>query len=98
MGLGDASLPVDNDGKGQCGEVVSEILRDLHRVIPADQRRVVQLKLLGKAADLVGLIDGDADELQAAGTEFFLSANELWHLLSTGFAPGRPKNDDENHA
>ena len=98
MGLGDASLPVDDDGEGQRSKVVSEALRDFHCVVPADQRRVVEVKLLGEASDLVGLIDGDADKLQAAGPELCLGANKLGHLFPTGLAPSRPKIDHEDLA
>src|SRR5215813_15378766 len=98
MGLGDASLPIDDDSERQGGEVVAEALRDFHCVVPADQRWVVQVKLPGEASDLVGLVDGDADELQAARPELCLSANKLGHLLPTGLAPSRPKIDHQDFA
>lgn len=91
LGVDDAALTIQDHCKGQASETIAERLRDVHDLVAADQRRVVQVELFHKLNDVIPLIDGDAYKLQSFRPKFMLSPNEFRHLFSTWRAPSRPE-------
>src|SRR5438552_3369229 len=94
--MGYASLTIDDNGERQGCEPVPQRSGKLERIVAANKRGVIQIELPRELDDLVRLIHGDADKLQAPGSELPLSLNELGHLFPAGLAPSRPEVDDEH--
>jgi len=91
----DLALRVDDDGERQCHDGIAERLRQLHRAVATDERRVVEADLLGELPHLDSVIDGDADKLQPFGAVGRLRLDEHRHLFLAGRAPRGPEIDNQ---
>ena len=96
--MGHPALAIEDNREGQRGKPVAEGLANVHRLVGADQRRIIQVELFRELSDFIGLIDGDAYNLQSFRTKFALGPNEFGHLFPTRAAPCRPVVDDEDLA
>src|SRR5207248_10038505 len=94
----DSAATVQNHGKGQSEKAVAERFREVERFISGNERRIVELELLGEGGHLVGLIDRDPDHLEPLPAKLALSADELGHFLSTRTAPSGPEVHDHHLA
>src|SRR6516225_854650 len=98
MSLDHTSLAVDYERERKRGKPVAHACGQFNCVISTDERRIVELELLGESIHLIRLVDGDAHELETAGTELLLLAHEFWHLAAAWLAPSSPEVDDDDLA
>jgi len=94
--MGDASLTVDDNGKRKGCEPVPQSSGKVDRLVAANQGGIIQVELPSELDHFVTLIHGNADELQAPGSQLSLGLNELGHLFPARLAPRRPEVDDEH--
>ena len=97
-GVRDGAAAVHDHGKRQRHHGVAQSLGELHRPEAANQRRIVETDLCCELPYFIGLIDGDADNLQTFRAEVCLRLDEFRHLFPTRRAPGCPEIDDHHLA
>src|SRR5437879_1880025 len=77
---------------------VAQTLRQLHPIESGRQQRNAQSMLAAEVADLVCVVDSDADHRDIAGRELVGEPLQLGHLFPARGEPGSPEVTDQQLA